>query len=99
MSLGGILGAEVLKRLPVGRRLRRPVRMIASALGLAAGFSLRWSMVFGGHAAANDPRMPRLVSRPNPSPRTDTPKRALCHGDGKLMAATPGRSTFSPGAR
>ena len=64
MSIGGIIGAEVLKALPVNGPLRRPVRMAAAALGLAAGFSLRWAMVMGGHEAAADPHLARAVSRP-----------------------------------
>jgi formate-dependent nitrite reductase membrane component NrfD len=63
ISLGGIITAEVLKRLPVEDRYRKPVRIAASVLGLAAGFSLRWSMVMGGHEAAGDPRIARMVSQ------------------------------------
>jgi formate-dependent nitrite reductase membrane component NrfD len=67
LSLGGIIAAEALKRIPVEDALRKPVRIVAAALGLAAGFSLRWSMVFGGHGAAADPHLSRLVSRPEDS--------------------------------
>jgi formate-dependent nitrite reductase membrane component NrfD len=67
MSLGGIILAEVLKLLPVPRRLRRPVRIVANLLGLGAGFSMRWSMVFGGHEAADDPHLSRAVSHPQDS--------------------------------
>jgi formate-dependent nitrite reductase membrane component NrfD len=67
LSIGGILAAEVLKLLPAPRRLRRPLRMLASLLGLTAGFSMRWAMVFGGHDAAADPHTSRLVSRPQNS--------------------------------
>jgi formate-dependent nitrite reductase membrane component NrfD len=63
-SLGGIVVAELLKHLPVGTALRRPLRMIAATLGLAAGFSMRWSMVFAGHQAAADPHLSRVVSKP-----------------------------------
>jgi formate-dependent nitrite reductase membrane component NrfD len=58
----GIVAAEVLKVLPVRERHKKPVRMLAAALGLASGFALRWSMIYGGHEAANDPRTARLLS-------------------------------------
>jgi formate-dependent nitrite reductase membrane component NrfD len=67
ISIGGILAAETLKRLPVEDALRKPVRMVAAALGLMAGFSLRWSMIYAGHAAAADPHLSRVVSRPDDS--------------------------------
>jgi formate-dependent nitrite reductase membrane component NrfD len=67
LSLAGIAAAEVLKRLPVPERRRKPVRIAASALGLLAGFSLRWFMVHGGHSSAADPHAARLVSRPRRS--------------------------------
>ena len=69
LSLAGILAAEALKRLPVREKYRRRVRMAASALGLVAGFSLRWFMVHGGHSSAADPHAARLVSRPRASGR------------------------------
>jgi len=65
ISLGGIVAAEILKRFPVGRRYRKPLRVVASTLGLAAGFSLRWATVFGGREAAADPHLDRVVSRPS----------------------------------
>lgn len=64
ISLGGIVAAEVLKALPVSGRLRKPVRVAAAVLGLAAGFSLRWGMVMGGRDAADDPHLARAVSKP-----------------------------------
>jgi formate-dependent nitrite reductase membrane component NrfD len=64
LALGGLVGSEVLKLLPVGRRLRKPVRMAAAALGLAAGFALRWSMIYGGKEAADNPHLARANSRP-----------------------------------
>lgn len=66
-SIGGIVAAEILKHAPVRASMKKPVRMFATALGLAAGFSLRWAMVFGGHEAAADPHASRLVSRPKDS--------------------------------
>lgn len=62
-SIGGILLAEFLKLLPVPRPLKRPVRMMWNILGLGAGFSLRWGMIFGGHEAAADPHLSRLAGR------------------------------------
>src|SRR5215471_95204 len=49
ISVGGVIAAEVLRHLPVSDTYRKPVRILASVLGLVAGFSLRWAMVFGGH--------------------------------------------------
>jgi hypothetical protein len=64
MSLGGMVLAEALKLLPVPRELSRPLRILINLLGLGAGFSMRWEMVFGGHEAAADPHLSRVVSRP-----------------------------------
>ena len=75
LSLAGILAAEVLKRMPVQEKYRRRVRMAASALGLVAGFSLRWFMVHGGHSSAADPHAARLVSRPSASARAERGRR------------------------
>jgi formate-dependent nitrite reductase membrane component NrfD len=85
ISLGGIIAAEVLKQLPVGPRLQKPVRMVAAALGLAAGFSMRWSMVFGGHAAAADQHLSRDVSRPRPSKAREN--RTMPHPGGAARQA------------
>ena len=63
-SLRAIVAAELLKLVPFGGALRKPIRMLSSALGLAAGFALRWSMVHGGREAAEDPHAARLVSQP-----------------------------------
>jgi formate-dependent nitrite reductase membrane component NrfD len=62
ISVGGVLAAEVLKHLPVSDKYRKPLRVVASVLGLAAGFSLRWAMVFGGHRAAADAHLTRVVT-------------------------------------
>ena len=64
LAVGGLAAAEVLKRLPVAPSMRKPVRMFAAAVGLAAGFSLRWAIVQGGREAATDPHTSRLASRP-----------------------------------
>lgn len=66
-AVGALVASEVIKHLPVAPRWRRPVRMLAAAAGLAAGFSMRWAMVHGGHEAANDPHLAREVSRAEPS--------------------------------
>ncbi|HVX60218.1 MAG TPA: NrfD/PsrC family molybdoenzyme membrane anchor subunit [Pirellulales bacterium] len=63
-ATGALIASEVLKRLPVKGKWRKPVRMLAAASGLAAGFALRWAMVYGGKQAADDPHTARLVSRP-----------------------------------
>jgi hypothetical protein len=60
---GAMIAAEVLKRLPVGKRYKKPVRMAAAALGLASGLAMRWAMVFGGHEAAADPQLSRAVGK------------------------------------
>jgi formate-dependent nitrite reductase membrane component NrfD len=58
-----LLASEVLKRLPAGPRLRKPLRMLASLSGLAGGFAMRWAMVYGGKAAADDAHLARVNSR------------------------------------
>ena len=62
IAVGGVVAAELLKYVPVPKTYRKPVRIIASVLGLTAGFSLRWAMVFGGHAAASDPHLSRVAT-------------------------------------
>jgi formate-dependent nitrite reductase membrane component NrfD len=59
---GGIIAGEILKLLPLPSPLRRVARIFAALLGLSAGFSMRWSFIFGGHEAASDPRTARLSS-------------------------------------
>lgn len=66
-SIGGIIGCELLKRLEFPRPLRRPMRVLSALLGLGAGLSLRWGMIFGAHEAAADPHLSRVVSRPQDS--------------------------------
>jgi formate-dependent nitrite reductase membrane component NrfD len=63
VAVGGVLAAELLKRIPAPAEYRKPLRIAASILGLAAGFSLRWVMVMGGHQAAADPHLNRVASR------------------------------------
>ena len=63
VAVGGVIAAEVLKYAPLPGKYRKPARIVASVFGLAAGFSLRWAMVFGGHDAASDPHLSRLATR------------------------------------
>lgn len=60
LSVGGILAAEAVKRVPVRPKLKPWRNVLSAGLGLAAGFSLRWAMVYGGHEAAEDPHLARL---------------------------------------
>ena len=62
-SIGAILAAEVLKHLPVESRYKKPLRMPPPSSALPH-FSMRWAMVYGGHHAAADPHLSRLVSSP-----------------------------------
>ena len=92
ISLGGIIAAEVLKRLPVEDRYRRGVRMTASVLGLAAGFSLRWAMVHGGHAAAADPHLSRAASAPDRRAKRPAPRQ---HPALRLAGSAPSTSDIT----
>lgn len=65
VAVGTLIASEALKHLPVGNRFRKPLRVLSAAAGLVAGFSMRWSMVYAGKDAADDPRLARLVSRPS----------------------------------
>jgi formate-dependent nitrite reductase membrane component NrfD len=61
---GLIAAAEVLKHVDVPKKARKYTALAAAAAGLAAGLHLRWAFVYGGHAAAADPRAARTSSRP-----------------------------------
>ena len=63
IAVGALVASEVIKRLPVSQRYRKPLRMLAAATGLAAGFALRWSMVYAGKEAADNPHLARVGSR------------------------------------
>jgi formate-dependent nitrite reductase membrane component NrfD len=80
LSMGGILAAEALKLLPAPRPMRRPIRLMWNALGLAAGFSMRWGMVMGGREAAADPHLSRVAGR------SGSGANRLPRGDGKPRA-------------
>jgi formate-dependent nitrite reductase membrane component NrfD len=64
VGLGSLLVAEGLRRLPVEGRARTAARLAAAGLGLFGGFSLRSAIFEGGRAAAKDPRLSRLASKP-----------------------------------
>ncbi|HEX4123399.1 MAG TPA: NrfD/PsrC family molybdoenzyme membrane anchor subunit [Tepidisphaeraceae bacterium] len=67
-SVRAILAAELLKLFPVPGFLRRPKRLLVNLLGLSAGWAMRWAFIYGGHEAAANPHIARLVSRP-PTPK------------------------------
>jgi formate-dependent nitrite reductase membrane component NrfD len=69
VAAGALIGAEVLKHLPLRGKARKGARMAASLLGLVSGFSLRWAFIYGAHEAGNDPRLARLASKPKQSSR------------------------------
>ena len=72
-SGAGLVAAELLKYLPLPGRLRRWSKALSAAAGLAAGFSLRWALVYGGHESANDPRHAREAARPAAGPTPPAP--------------------------
>jgi formate-dependent nitrite reductase membrane component NrfD len=59
-----IVGAEVLKALPLPKRGRQLASLAASILGLVGGYALRWSLVRAGRASAADPEAARQATRP-----------------------------------
>jgi formate-dependent nitrite reductase membrane component NrfD len=67
-SVGALVAAEGLNWLPFRGATRRWARIVASLLGLASGFSLRWAMIYGGKEAATDPHTARLASQPEGPP-------------------------------
>jgi len=62
-AAAGLAGAEVLKLLPLRGKAKRMARVASAVAGLAAGFSLRWAIVHGGHESAADPRAARDLTR------------------------------------
>jgi len=74
ISQAGLLGSELLKLVPATGDLARRRRMVSSLLGLAGGFLMRWSFVYGGHSAATDPHTARLASTPAPAKPALPPK-------------------------
>lgn len=63
-TIAGLVLSELLKLLPLPRRLRRLAGGLSALASLAGGFALRWGIVHGGPEAANDPHTARLASRP-----------------------------------
>jgi formate-dependent nitrite reductase membrane component NrfD len=54
--IGGGIVADLALRLVNKRRQSRKLNVAASVLGLAGGFALRYAVVMGGHASADDPQ-------------------------------------------
>jgi formate-dependent nitrite reductase membrane component NrfD len=54
--VGGGIVADFTLRLANNRRRSRKLTVAASVLGLAGGFALRYAVVMGGHASADDPQ-------------------------------------------
>jgi formate-dependent nitrite reductase membrane component NrfD len=63
-AAGGLVAAEVIKHLPLRRRAKKVAAITAGLIGLAAGLSMRWAMVYGGREASADPHLDRVASRP-----------------------------------
>ena len=63
LSIGGVLGAELLKLVPARGALGRVARLGSALLGLTGGYSLRWALVYGGREAGADPHLARLATR------------------------------------
>jgi formate-dependent nitrite reductase membrane component NrfD len=66
LTIAGIVGAEILKALPLHGRKKRAASILASLLSLAGGLALRWAFVYGGQESARTPRDARLSSKPKP---------------------------------
>jgi formate-dependent nitrite reductase membrane component NrfD len=54
--VGGGIVADLSLRLVNKRRQSRKLTVASSVLGLASGFALRYAVVIGGHASADDPQ-------------------------------------------
>jgi formate-dependent nitrite reductase membrane component NrfD len=62
IAIAGIVGGELLKLLPFRGTARRFTQALSALISLIGGFSLRWAIVHGGHQAADDPHLSRLVT-------------------------------------
>ena len=66
LTIAGILGAELLKALPLKGKPKRATSILASLLSLAGGLALRWAFIYGGQESGGNPRDARLGSKPKP---------------------------------
>jgi formate-dependent nitrite reductase membrane component NrfD len=66
LTIAGIVGAELLKGLPLKGKPKRATSILASLLSLAGGLALRWAFVYGGQESGGNPRDARLGSKPKP---------------------------------
>ena len=71
LTIAGIVGAELLKALPLKGRAKRTSSILASLLSLAGGLALRWAFVYGGQESGANPRDARLGSKPKPPAEGD----------------------------
>jgi formate-dependent nitrite reductase membrane component NrfD len=94
MAIAGcaIVASEVLKRLPLDGEAKRAASIGAAVCGLATGFLLRWSFVYGGHEAARDPRAARSSSRA-PANRTSGRGRKFPHPPPRRRQVEPQTAT------
>jgi formate-dependent nitrite reductase membrane component NrfD len=66
LTIAGIVGAELIKALPLRGKPKRAASILASLLSLAGGLALRWAFVYGGQESGGNPRDARLGSKPKP---------------------------------
>jgi Ni/Fe-hydrogenase subunit HybB-like protein len=67
-ALSGLIVGELLSHLPLRGRARRRAGPLSAAVGLAAGWAMRWAIVHAGPPSANDPHAARLATRrPKPA--------------------------------
>ena len=59
----GLVGGELLKRVPATGGRKRALNITSALVGLTGGFALRWAFVYGGQESGNDPRSARLSSK------------------------------------
>ena len=55
----GLLAPSILDHLPIPKKAKRPVSILACILSLTGGFLLRWAFVHAGHDAALDAGLAR----------------------------------------
>ncbi len=71
LTVAGIVGAELLKALPLKGKPKRTASILASVLSLAGGMALRWAFVYGGQESGANPRDARMGSKPKPPAEGD----------------------------